>query len=196
MLATIFEVRSLPEAKASQSRSFAQFAGARDGDLIFRRGRDMISRMVMSQGEDAQFSHVGVVVRRGGRIMVVNAMPAEGDTPGGVIEEPLSSFASEESAARAVLYRMDGLNDSQRQKIDGYVLSQMGKPFDDQFSMKDDGRMYCAELAVKAYRAAGVDLAAQVKPIHLMTIDEGVIIPDRLSRIPSLKEIAEVGDRL
>lgn len=34
-----------------------------DGDLIFREGYDLISRLVLSQGDSAQFSHVGVILK-------------------------------------------------------------------------------------------------------------------------------------
>lgn len=180
------EVGTLPNSP----RTFVQFSGARDGDLIFRQGRDMVSRLIMSQGDNSRYSHVGVIVHRGTEIMVIHAMPGEGNSAGGVIEEPLSTFASFNNAVRADLYRYAGISVDQRKDIGEYLQHQIGKPFDGAFSMTDDGKMYCAELAVKAYRAAGINLTNHMAFAHIMTLPEGVVLPDSLSHVPGIHLVA------
>ena len=40
-------------------------ADLKDGDLIFRTGRDLMARVVLAQGDEARYSHVGIVTMQG-----------------------------------------------------------------------------------------------------------------------------------
>ena len=157
-----------------------------EGDFIFRAGRDIISALVMSQSDTRQYSHVGVILKRDGRALVVHALPREGTFAGGVVVETLEVYASKENASSVGVYRIEGLDQGDIGLIREYLLGQVGKPFDDSFSMKDEGAMYCTELAVKAYASAGIDLAGRVGRVEVMTMPEPVVLPDALSTVPGV----------
>ena len=71
-----------------------------------------------------------------------------------------------------------------------YILQQVGKPFDADFLLSTDDRMYCTELVVKAFSIAGVELTANVKSIKIMLIDELVIPPDHLRQSHLLRRLS------
>ena len=160
-----------------------------DGDLVFRAGRDMSARLVLTQGESPRFSHVGVVIRRDGDLFVVHAVPGSEASQGGVLVEPLTQFVSPKAAAGIGYYRIKGLQKEAAQKLRSYALSQIGKPFDLDFQYSDDASVYCTELVLKAVSAAGVELAQSIRSVRIMTIHEQVFPPDYLSRSARLETI-------
>jgi len=165
-----------------------------DGDLVFRKGRDLVSRLVLTQGESAQFSHVGIVVRHENMVSVVHSLPESEVFPsGGVQEEALSSFVSIDNASDIAVYRFIKEDSEVRKKVRDYVLQQVGKPFDTDFQLSTDYHLYCTELAIKAYAQAGVEFITNQLLIQVMLIDEPVMPPDYLRRSPHLKRIA-LGD--
>ena len=159
-----------------------------DGDIVFRTGRDMISRLVLSQGDSPRFSHVGIILKQG-NLMVVHSLPQEDQSPGGVKVEPLSVFASANNASDIDFYRVKGINTNLRNKIREYALRQVGKPFDDDFLMREDGKFYCTKLVLKALTSAGINMTASVVPIHVMLLSEPVVPPDSLRQSTQLERI-------
>lgn len=169
---------------------------ARDGDLIFRSGRDMVSTLVLSQSKASQYSHVGIIVRdNNDRVWVIHSIPKEDGTSeghgtqDGVINERLADFASSKNASGFGLYRAGALTGMQRYAVQKYASRQIGKEFDDAFSFTDNQRMYCTELAVKSYQRAGMDLAEHIEKNEMMTLNEPVIVPDALAAAPELHAI-------
>ncbi len=160
-----------------------------DGDLAFRTGRDVMARMVLSQGESPRFSHVGVVVRQSDGVFVVHALPNDVGNKGGVLIEPLSQFASPENALDNGFYRVIGIDAISRQKIRTYVLRQIGKPFDDEFKYSDDANIYCTELVLKAVTTGGIDILTSIDHVSVMTLAEPIFPPDYLRRSAMLEMI-------
>lgn len=170
-----------------------QAADLQSGDLIFRRGRDLMSGIVLAQKEGAHFSHVGVIVREGADAFVVHAIPADGNAPeSGVVKESLQSFVADDLASAIAIYRAPLLTAAQRAAVQGQVLHQIGKPFDTGFAMSDDSSLYCTELAVKALRAGGQKLT-QLKTLTVGVIAEPVIAPDALAAHHSLTLVTAAG---
>lgn len=152
----------------------------KDGDLIFRAGTDLAARIILSQGQEAVYSHVGLIVLQGKRPWVLHAIPDEPDTKGGVLLEPLESFGAPEHASRTAIYRLPGLSPIQRQQIRRYAIAQLGKPFDMDFSLRSEDAFYCTELALKALLAAGIDERAKVLLMDLPVLNEPVLTPENL----------------
>ncbi len=159
-----------------------------DGDLIFRKGRDLVSRLVLSQGNSAQFSHVGVIVKNKGIVSVVHSLPEDAVSVPGVQIEPLRKFASFDNASDIAVYRLKEMDARVRKKITAYILHQVGKPFDASFLLSTDDSIYCTELAVKAFMHAGVEFS-DLELIDVMLIDEPVITPDHLRQSERLERI-------
>jgi cell wall-associated NlpC family hydrolase len=77
------------------------------GDVIFRRGRDVVSRLVLTADGHSDFSHVGVIVRDGWQVNVAHAIPAEAMNELDAVKmETLESFLSTGKATVAAVYRV------------------------------------------------------------------------------------------
>lgn len=161
-----------------------------DGDLVFRTGRDIMSRLVLSQGDSSRFSHVGIILKQESGLFVVHALPRDDTSPGGVLIEPLRVFAASDNASDIGYYRVKGIDTYARNSIREYVLRQIGKPFDDDFLLSEDEKMYCTELVLKALAAAGMSVATSMPHIHVPLIAEPVEPPDYLRRLSQVEAIA------
>jgi hypothetical protein len=158
----------------------------RDGDIVLRRGLDMMSRLVMTQGDAARFSHVGVIVIQHNTPYVIHAMPAEGERRGGAILEPLATFMSPSEAAEVAIYRDAALTGTQRGMIRRSAFAQLGLPFDERFALSDTRKVYCTALVVRAYAGAGITLVEERAKIDVPLLPEQVIPPDHVRRFPAI----------
>lgn len=167
-------------------------ADLKDGDLIFRTGRDLMARVVLAQGDEARYSHVGIVTMQGRDAFVVHAMPDEDARPGGVRKEHLAEFYAPSKASAVAVYRVEGLSEAERHAIADHALGQIGKPFDDNFRYSDDSSLYCTELVLKSLAAGKADLAPATETVQVLTIDESVYPPDALRRSGKLVEVLSI----
>lgn len=158
----------------------------KDGDLVFRRGRDLVAHLILAKEQSSRFSHVGVVVFRAGQAMVVHAMPAEGDHPGGVLLEPLTVFLAPAVAADASIKRLPLLSEAQRRVLLAKATTWLGRPFDHSLRYSDDSAFYCTELVLKLFKAAGHDLYGLVELQRFFTVDEDIASPDALAQVAPL----------
>jgi hypothetical protein len=149
-----------------------------------------MSRLVLSQGDSSRFSHVGILLKQESGLVVVHALPRDGESPGGVVIEPLRVFAASDNASDIGFYRVKGINADARNIIREFVLHQLGKPFDDDFLMSEDEKMYCTELVLKALAAAGMSVTTSMPHIQVMLIEEPVEPPDYLRRLSQMEAIA------
>jgi Permuted papain-like amidase enzyme, YaeF/YiiX, C92 family len=177
-----------PHAAIAQWQSLAE--QLRDGDLIFRTGRDLASRIVLAQRKDSNFSHVGVVVMHAHEPWVVHAVPAGDGEGGGVVWQSLAHYAAPTRAIALGAYRPTALTPAGQSAMRDYLISQLGRPFDDSFVYSDDARQYCTELAMKALGAAGLDANAVTPRVRVPLHDESIATPDALSRWSALVRLA------
>lgn len=166
----------------------AHSAALEDGDLVFRRGQDALSRLVLSRRDGSRFSHVGVVVRGADGPGVVHALPDAAGGDGGVRREPLAAFLAPAVAGDAAAYRVPGLDPAARRALRARLLGRLGQPFDYGFALSTPDRAYCSELAVDALRAAGRKVSVPTVPVALA--NEPVVLPDALARLPGLVALA------
>lgn len=167
----------------------ASLSAVQEGDLLLRRGTDMLAGIVLASSDQARFSHVGVVVRVGSEFKVVHASPPERPDDAGVRIDPLASFVSGPHAADLALYRAEGLDASAKGRIRRYLVSQLGKPFDYAFRFSEDSALYCTELALRALEQAGVSMAGALQGIRLPTLDEAAFPPDALRFAAQLRPV-------
>jgi uncharacterized protein YycO len=169
-----------------------------DGDLIFRRGHDVIARLIISSGSrehrdlltDApRYSHVGVIVLGPEGPEVVHAMPRQDDGSEGVYMEPLIRFMDSKVSEEIGVYRVDAMHAEARTRARDYVIAQLGKPFDSEFRYSDDSSHYCSELVMKALAVGGVDLFSHVPSIEVLTLNEPVFTPDSIRRVNGMRRI-------
>jgi len=74
--------------------------------------------------------------------------------------------------------RVPGIDAPTRQKLQNYALTQVGKPFDLQFSLQDPKAIYCSELVIRAFNKAGI--ATNTAGVNLALLPEPIVVPSTL----------------
>ena len=127
----------------------ALYSIVEDGDIICRLGDRLWSQFFKDMSEtDKRYSHIGIVRIKDGIITVIHS---EGDSGHG--RDYVNEIAFEEfiSIARAVgIYR---IKDEIKEKytiaasqLSNLAAEYLGTPFDWQFDMTDESKIYCTEL--------------------------------------------------
>ena len=177
-------VRQPPGPSRRLSPIIIDPSGVSPGDLVFRRGRSMVSRAVLSIDGKSEYSHVGIVVSAGNPIRIVHAIPPEETNPGGVIAEPLQSFLTPDLASAAAVYRPRDSGIGVRAAARAWKYTRPRRPFDSDFDLSTPGAVYCTELIWRAYLDEGVDLVGR-------GFKDRYLLPSRLLTSPELHLIKE-----
>ena len=180
------------EQPADDAPAFAVDAsGLKAGDLVFRRGRSLTSRMVLAADQRSAYSHVGIVVLTDDGPRVVHAIPGEDfDEPMPLQVEPVASFT--EAASAVSIRRLKEAGADYAEHAAGIALSYVHDSvlFDADFNLQSRDAMYCTELVWHAYRDAGLDLVDGVFVELVIPFGEGpYILPSSLLGSPYLTEV-------
>lgn len=136
----------------------------RDGDIIFHTSRSSQSAAIQ-RATHSRYSHMGMIVHRGGKPYVFEAVAT-------VRYTPLDAWIKRGEGGRYVVKRWRDAD----AKLDAAATKNLrdaaqrynGRPYDLAFEWSDT-RIYCSELVWKAYRdALGVEIGA---PQHLRDFD-------------------------
>jgi len=150
-------------------------AAVRPGAVVARRGLDSdpITQAVLFGQGGGKWSHVGIAVQLipDGQIYIESAMPGVGTK----LEKPEVFFSDEQaSEAEVLLMPVDKVD-----AIQSAAKSLLGRPFDDQLALDDDGKkLYCTELVAMALQSAGVIKDLPMRSVPFLT--QKVIAPDDL----------------
>ena len=164
-----------------------------NGDLIFRKGRSIESRIVLLSDGDSEYSHVGLVYKHNRKTFVIHASPIEeGDKDDFIRMESIEDFVSEEKAVKFALYRVAGSLINFPEIACSYAFDCFLKKyrFDNRYDLKSNSKLYCTELIWKAYKYAGIDLVRnRLKNINLILIHKKIIMPSSIIESKLLKKI-------
>ncbi len=132
------------------------------GDVVFRKGEGMTSRVVILADKEGTYSHVGIVVDSAGMPMIVHAVPGEPDfegDPDRVKMDTPQKFYSSVSASAGEVCRFRGSPVVARRAA-AYAMQvyRRGTLFDHGYDDSDTTKMYCCELVEAAYTYAGTPL--------------------------------------
>ena len=147
----------MEEIRTSYIPYFNEIPEMETGDIIFRRVDGPTSQFIDLVDDQANYSHVGIViVTDTGDVLIINVVPGE-DSLSVVQAEPFATFL--EPALSFAIFRLHW-----EAGVDGaiaadWAYSLVGKiSFDIKFDLETDDELYCTELVWKAYSAAGIDL--------------------------------------
>lgn len=133
------------------------------GDVVFRRGTGMASRVILKLDTASNYSHSGIVVNYNGKKMIAHAVADEPDFEGDVdrvkMDTPEVYFSDHYAQCGEVCRIQD---DSIAHKAAEIAIRAYERKvlFDHQYDDTDTTEMYCAELVVYAYNRAGLDLVS------------------------------------
>lgn len=192
------------------ARGSTESIPVREGDVIFQSTPSRQTR-ALELATGSVYTHVGLVMKEGGRWVVYEAIQP-------VVMTPLERWIQRGTNGHYVLKRW---KDAETQ-IDMNAISKLrealrpmvGRDYDGQF-LWDDTKIYCSELVWKAYqRALGVELVPlgkyrdfdlshpEVKKLLAerfhgpVPLDESVMPPSSLFSSPLLVEVSRGGTEL
>ena len=132
------------------------------GDLIFRRGQSLSSRLVLWADGQSVYSHVGLLLMDETAPLVIHVVPAEkDDDPAYVRVDPLVNFINEKYASAVSVRRLEHIRARHYASLAAIRASTYAREalvFDASFDLKSKDRLYCTELVWRAYLEAGIDL--------------------------------------
>ena len=165
-----------------------------DGDLAFRRGSGLMSRVVLAAGKDGVYSHVGMLRRIDGEWHVIHAVPDEPDFDGDVDRvkvEPLTRFFAADKAVRGAVMRLEGDSLAACQaSLEALLVAERGTLFDHRYDLADTSEMYCTELVDFAYRKVGIDLAeGRISRLEIPAFGGVYLLPGDLAANRALRVI-------
>lgn len=153
-----------------------------EGDLVFRKGRSLVSTVVLMNDRASSYSHVGIVAFKNGEPFVVHAVPGETDGNG---EEKVKcdvpvDFLDFEKASLFAVFRLAD-NEKHQAEIAAQTAMdyyEMGLLFDKALDFRSDDKLYCTELVWKAYLKAGINLTGnEFHVLSLKLIADSIILP-------------------
>lgn len=157
----------------------------RSGDIVFRQGAGLTSRIVQKADKNGVYSHVGIVVRdKYGDYMVVHAVPDEPDYKGDtdrVKLESVDDFFGNGKAICGAVMRVD-VDSAKAARAATYALNifQQNTLLDHQYDLSDTTQMYCTELVYFVYKKEGVTLADTEKTLVIPIINKKCLLPGDL----------------
>jgi Permuted papain-like amidase enzyme, YaeF/YiiX, C92 family len=196
LLTSISLAPDLASRKIGPGIHFESFALA-SGDVIFRRGRSLVSRAVLSADGGSEYSHVGIVSVHGRHAWVIHSIPAEHpSSKSGVIVEPIQVFLSSDNASAAAVYRPRNPRAARMAEQTALKLAHAHIPFDAAFDLSTPNALYCTELVWRVFLVSGVDLRAGTNATLAATQKERYLLPSRLEKSPELLLVKELKEEI
>jgi hypothetical protein len=166
----------------------------KDGDIIFRKGRSLVSSIVMLNDKETDYSHVGICCKTDNEMFVIHAVPGEPDEQGNekIRCDKLSEFLTPDKASIFAFYRLtcDTSGIAAASAANAMAYYRAGLPFDKALNFRNDDKLYCTELVWKAYLKSGVNITGnQFKKLNLNILTDSIILPGHIQNSVLLTKI-------
>lgn len=162
----------------------------RPGDVILTSADDVVGTQIRSaSGDDAVYSHVGLVVGTPHGPQVIEATPNGSGRVGYVA---IDLFTTDATVDELVVLRPIAALDAAALDGEAARLAAAQIPFDYELDADDPASLYCAELVVNLLRAGGVDLPdlRRVAMWVPLTGERQVIVPNAFALVENLRPVA------
>lgn len=154
-----------------------------EGDLAFRCGRGLFSRIVTTAEEEGVYSHIGLVVKDGDRWKVAHAVPGEREFKGDfdrVKLEDVETFFAPGRAFRGCLVRT-GTPIPDRLPAKAIKAARDSVEFDGDYDLLDSTKVYCTEFVWRLFMDEGVDLSeGRRTSVNVIGISGDIILPEHI----------------
>ncbi|MFW6019523.1 MAG: YiiX/YebB-like N1pC/P60 family cysteine hydrolase [Bacteroidales bacterium] len=163
------------------------------GDIILRRGKSLVSQLVLLRDKASEYSHIGVIVIKDEQPYVIHAVPGEAEKhePEYVKMETVKEFLDVKKSADFAVYTLKEDYRRYRQKVADKALTYVKNhvEFDSEFNLEDESKLYCTELIWRAYNYAGINLANSIDKINSPFYKGDFIYPSTLFSSPVFEKI-------
>ncbi len=178
----VVDLRQRNNAHHINEKDVAPFL--KDGDVICRLG-DRVWSLLFKEFSpvDKRFSHLGIIFIQGEEISVVNAQGDRNEGNDKVQTIPLEEFL--EYAQQVGIYR---LNKSDGSLLSKNALPYIGRPFDWDFNMDDDSKLYCSELLYVSLKDIFGDVP--IRTVWVKELSKNIVPVDICSQSEYFTEIA------
>jgi hypothetical protein len=154
-----------------------------DGDIICRLATRFWSELFSNLSlTDKRYSHMGIIRIYNGIVTVIHAEGSTGQGPDYVSEVPLDDFL--EVARRIGIYRINNRNP---QEVSQTALEYVGIPFDWQFDMDDESKLYCTELLYVVLKRTMPDI--QLDTVYYKNSEKEIIPLEAISNSGYFSEV-------
>jgi hypothetical protein len=161
----------------------------KEGDIICRLGDRFWSRYFKDLSlTDKRYSHIGIIHINNGIVTVINAEGGTEHDRDFVNESALGDFLS--VARTAGIYR---IKNAEGDQISTLAMEYIGVPFDWQFDMYDESKLYCTELLYVVLKRLLPDL--KLSTVYIKGLGREIITPEAISRSEYFSEVYFVGSR-
>ena len=128
----------------------------REGDLVLRCGNDLISESLSEFSQQEKlYSHSGVAVMDNGTMYIYSNMAGDINPDELMRRDPVDSFISPVHNVAVGIYRYD-ITATELEKLKAIIHDHYNNklPFDMNFDLSTDDKMYCAEMIAKSVERA------------------------------------------
>ena len=163
------------------------FPFIRNGDVICRQG-DRVWSLAFKEfsPNDKRFSHLGIVLMEDDAVFVIHAEWSKGKDNDKVRKVPLDDFL--QHAQSIGIYRNKAI---EGKIIADTALQYINRPFDWDFDMNDESKLYCSELLYVIMKSISQEI--KINTIQAKAFSKNIIPVDICSDSEYFMEVAFFG---
>jgi len=160
----------------------------KDGDIILRQGDGPLSPMFRDLSlTDKRFSHLGVVRIRDGNVSVINSVGYIKNRKRGVEEVSLEKFLQVAYAIGVFRAKY-----AEGTMISDKATEYIGRPFDWDFDLNDESKIYCTELLYATLKYVAPE--HNVSTMYVDAVGKEIIPLDSISNSEDFEEIIYIAN--
>lgn len=164
-----------------------------EGDLAFRKGDGLASRIILSIDKSSDYSHIGIVVKHNKKWKVIHAVPGEPDFEGDKDRVKMNDIQAYFGKGRALSGAIMRIKNDSIAKVaarKAFDLYQRNILFDHSYNLEDTTKMYCTELIHHIFQDTGMDLTqGRRSTVNSFGSNTIYILPSDIQKSSELKLI-------